>query len=406
MKFLKQKGVISPLILVAIIGVIIFILVSSTLSFKDGLFGTLYPKPHSYAVSDINGAIFSLNTTSTNILVPQEVPVAILMRSDTHKANLVAAKINFDASKLEVVRIETTGTFVTQWVDRLFNNTTGKVSVVGAVPKPGFSTSGSDALVATVIFRTKLGGLTNVSFEPTSAIYRNSDNVNFLTTTNNLNLTIQPIVSPSPSPTVVPSPTPTPTASVSPSPSSSPAPTACSLTGATWATTSSSVNEGEIVTLNVLSQGNCLNKTVSIEIREDDGLLGSDPVLHSPSNITFNNNSSSTSWVAEYQPDGFNGLNDPPEFYFIATLLSDSTTITSTLPNLSVIKLPTTVYRKGDANRDSRVDLQDLSILLSYWFDTTNFPDEIDINDDGVINTFDFSGLLVILSDEGVIGAL
>lgn len=401
MDFLKQNGVISPLILLSIIGVVAILLLSSVLSskgnltYKSKLFPKLYPKRQSYAFSDPTGAVFSLRTNATNIDVGQEIPVTILVRTDTHKANLFSAQINFDKDKLEVLRIERTDTFITQWIETIFNNNTGRISVIGGFPKPGFTTSGSDALMATVVFRTKVDGQALISFDTSSKIYKNSDNANFLTRTNDLTIGILPSATPTPTP--APTPTPTPT----------PAPTACTLIGARWTASNNPAVEGSIVTLQVISEGNCLSETVSFEVREDDGLLGFDPILNQPSNATFNTNGSlSTSWVAEYQPDGFGGLNDPPEYYFNATLLSDNTTITSILPNLEVTKLPATGYKKGDINRDTVVDLQDLSIMFSYWFDTTNFPDEADINSDGIINTFDFSSMLVILSNEGVIGAL
>lgn len=405
-----QKGSSPILFLLAAFGVTIFLALSSTLPFKNELNNLLYPKPPSYAVSDISGATLSLSTTSPNVEPGQEIPVAITTRTDTHKANLFSAKLNFDATKLEVVRVDNTGTFITKWVEEIYDNTTGKVSIVGGVPKPGFSTSGADATVTTVVLRTKDIGSTTVSFDPTSAIYRNTDNVNFLSGTTNLTVTVE--IPPTPTPTGAPTATPTPievpTATPTPLPTETPiptpTPTTCSLTGGSWVSTLNPTNEGSIVTLVVSSAGPCTGKQVSFEVREDDGLLGSDPVTTNPSAATFTSpDSVSTSWVAEYQPDGFEGINDPPEYYFITAISDGSSSITSGAPQLQVNKSATTIYKKGDANRNGVVDLQDLSILLSYWFDTANFPDEVDINNDGIINTFDFSGMLVILRQNGVI---
>lgn len=420
--FRSQEGSSPILILLAAFGVLFFLVFSSTLPFKNKLNDLLYPKPVSKAVSGTSGATFALSTASATLIPGQEVSVAITTRTDTHKANLFSAKLNFDPSKLEVVRIDNSGTFITQWAEEVYNNTTGKVSVVGGVPKPGFSTRGSDATEAAVVFLAKAEGSTIISFDPTSAIYRNSDNVNFLVGTTDLTITIQapptptpepsvtptPILSVTPTPTTPPQPTPTPTPiplpTDTPTPTPSPTPIACILTGGSWVSTLNPTNEGAIVTLVVRGSGDCTGKQVAFEIREDDGILGSDPVTTEPAIATFSSpDTTSTSWVAEYQPDGFNGINDPPEYYFNANLVGETSTIRSLDPELQVNKSSTTTFKKGDANRDGVVDLQDLSILLSYWFDTANFPDEVDINSDGIINTFDFSGMLVILRQNGVI---
>lgn len=48
---------------------------------------------------------------------------------------------------------------------------------------------------------------------------------------------------------------------------------------------------------------------------------------------------------------------------------------------------------KDDLNKDSRVNLVDLSILL-YWFNRTGFPGYVDLNEDGRVDLVDFSILL------------
>lgn len=401
---LSQKGAAPILVLLAALGLLFFLLIASSASFKDKLFGGLFPKPQSKAVSDSTGAYFALNPPTATTNEGQQIPIAVTVRSDTHKANLFSAKINFDNTKLNVINIDTNTTFIKNWVEVRFDNTTGKISIIGAVPKPGFSTTGTDATMATIIFMAKAPPGTTISFDTTSAIYRNSDNVNFLVGTTGSDLIIQPLTSPSPTPTLTPSPSPSPFPSptVSPSPSPSPSP-GCALTSGIWDFSTNPVNEGVIVNLIINGSGSCDGRGVDVIVREDDGLLGFDAVVNNPAVAVFNtSNQASTSWVAEYQPDGFNGSADPPEYYFVANLVGDSLTIASSDPKLQVNKGVVT-YKEGDGNRDSKVDLQDLSLLLSYWFDTTNFPDEIDINNDGVINTFDFSGMLGILGNAGII---
>lgn len=411
---LHQEGNSQILLLLAALGIISFLAVSSALPFKDKLNALLYPKPTSKAVADINAATMALNTTTTTVAPGQQISVSLTTRSDTHKANLFSAKINFDPTKVEVVGIDTTGTFITQWVEKIYDNTTGKISIVGGVPKPGFSTSGADVAIATITLSAKAEGITPIAFDATSAVYRNNDNVNFLGGTTNLTLTIQ--APPTPTPTEAPLPTPTPTGAPTPTPTipvvptdtptPTPTPIACSIQNAFWNTTTNPVDEGAITTLIVQGFGDCFGKQVALEVWEDDGLLGSDPATNNPATASFSmDNSASSSWIAEYQPDGFNGVNDPPEYYFNASLVGGTSTLKSSDPMLLVNKSTSTTFKKGDANRNGVVDLQDLSILFSYWFDTSGFPDEVDINNDGVINTFDFSGMIVILKQEGILSS-
>ncbi len=56
----------------------------------------------------------------------------------------------------------------------------------------------------------------------------------------------------------------------------------------------------------------------------------------------------------------------------------------------------------GDGNKDGKIDLADLSVLLTD-FDKGNFRVEIDLNGDGKINTFDFSLLKNLLIEKKVI---
>lgn len=64
---------------------------------------------------------------------------------------------------------------------------------------------------------------------------------------------------------------------------------------------------------------------------------------------------------------------------------------------------PAPVPGTGDANGDGKIDLVDLSILLSDFNKRSGFRKGIDMNGDGIINTFDFSLLRNLLIQRGVI---
>ena len=87
----------------------------------------------------------------------------------------------------------------------------------------------------------------------------------------------------------------------------------CELTKAYW--NNESVMEGDNVNLIVKGE-NCTGKTVSFEIREDDGYLGYDAVNTTPFSAVFNGDVLTTSWKAEWRQDWF----WDPEYYFIAAV--------------------------------------------------------------------------------------
>ena len=78
--------------------------------------------------------------------------------------------------------------FIANWVEKYFNNGEGTISLIGGVPNPGFQTvtdGKPSPIMATIIFKTKKVGQGTISFDNASAIYRNLDNTNILTTKRN-----------------------------------------------------------------------------------------------------------------------------------------------------------------------------------------------------------------------------
>lgn len=382
----------------------------------------------------------ALSAPAASPTVGAEFAVQVKVKTATDSANLFVSKMSFDPAKLAVSRIDTAGSFITQWVnDNSFDNTNGKISLIGGVPTPGYQ-SNSLVPMATVYFTGKTAGSSLINLDAASSIYRNSDNQNILGSLTDATVTLSgaavspsPSISPSPSPAVSPSPivspspavSPLPSAAVSPSPSAaasvnpspsviasasvapSPLPSpsgsvACAISQASWDASSNPIISGKVVSLKVQGTGNCDGKSLSFTVLEDDGVLGTDPTKNTPPSVKFNSNSATTSWLAEFQTDGFNGFNNPPEYFFNVTL-DGTTQVKSNAPLLSVTEAAPGQYIKGDANRDGKVDYTDLSIMLSNFNKTSGYNDELDYNDDGIINVPDYSGIVQLLFLAGLV---
>lgn len=351
-------------------------------------------------------ALFELLSQNSSFQAGEEFAVSLHATSSVDEANLFSAEIGFDPEVLEVVKIDTGSSFITQWAANSFNNATGKIKLVGGVPSPGFKTSDLGSDMALIFFKSKKPGSALINFTLTSAIFRNSDNLDILKSATPLVLQILPSATPTPIPTENPSPTPIPTPSTTPTPTATPTATPtptsspCSITNASWATTGP-VTEGKVVSLSIIGSGDCNGKLVEISVKEDDGILGTQNVFANPANAIFNGSSAQTSWIAQYQPDGIFGVWDPPEYFFNAQVTGDSTILKSA-DKLTVIKLLIGQSTKGDGDYDGTVNLKDLSMIFTHWNKSQNFPFNLDMNDDGTINTFDFSGVLQLLTVSGV----
>ena len=97
----------------------------------------------------------------------------------------------------------------------------------------------------------------------------------------------------------------------------------CDLTSAVWST--DTTNEGQSVSL-IVTGDNCDGKTISFVVWEDD-LIGDDPVITNPVDVVFSGTSAIGTWTAEWQNDGL--VNPDPEYYFIASVVGGTATITS-----------------------------------------------------------------------------
>ncbi|MDO8658479.1 MAG: hypothetical protein Q7K55_07085, partial [Candidatus Levybacteria bacterium] len=113
----------------------------------------------------------------------------------------------------------------------------------------------------------------------------------------------------------------------------------CILNAASWS--QSEVKDGEEVTLNVTSIGNCNGKQVVFNVKKSNSLLqfGDEQLARiQPTNAQLVENKVETTWKAEYINDGSFGISNNPKYFFTANILDETSSIKSTDPDLEVSK--------------------------------------------------------------------
>lgn len=151
---------------------------------------------------------FSLLPGEQSVAPGREFKINVKGSSDIDEANLFTLVMDYPADKVEVVGVEPSestpgATFVKKWIEQSVNN--GKITLAGAVPNPGLKTlPGVPESMATITFRTRANsGEIALKVSSESAIYRNSDNQNILSSNANAKVTIG-TASPSPSGSGIP----------------------------------------------------------------------------------------------------------------------------------------------------------------------------------------------------------
>lgn len=347
---LSQRGAIQFIILFILLGGIIagvWLVTAGPLK--------LFPK------ASVSGPVtpetsFTLNDPQATVskAVGSEFEIQIWIRSDIDAANLFVAKLNFPNDLLEVVRIDKQGTFVTNWVEEYFDNSSGSISLVGGVPSPGFNTTNQPnaALMAKIVFKAKTSGSANISFTDESAIYRNSDNIDILGIKRGVTVTLgrAPVSAPIP-----------------------PSPVLCTACNA--------------------------------DINKDGGV---DIVDYSKLVACFGKRTPGCS-VADVNKDGVVDVEDfsclrakfGQKCSVIVSPAPSPTPVSTVPPTVSPAATPKP--GTGDGNNNGRIDLGDLSVLLSNLNKTSGINKQVDLNGDGKVNTFDFGLMRNLLIQKGII---
>lgn len=181
-----MKKIILIVVVIAVIAVaVVFVLPLIT---KQTTAPQSIPLPTQETILPETG--FTLSSSKSDVKVGESFNVSLLVRSDQDFANLFVAKLHFPANLLEVTNIDlkpknsnfVANWFLTNWVENVYDNNSGSISLVGGVPNPGFKTTveASSSAMADITFTAKKGGAGAVTFDNTSAIYRNLDNSNIL----------------------------------------------------------------------------------------------------------------------------------------------------------------------------------------------------------------------------------
>lgn len=98
-----------------------------------------------------------------------------------------------------------------------------------------------------------------------------------------------------------------------------------------------------------------------------------------------------TSSTINSQTYNFSSWSDNGALIHDITTPTSNTTYTATFVSPTASPTPTSIFRTGDTNHDNKVDVQDLSFILSNWGTNNALAD---LNHSGLVNTLDLSILL------------
>lgn len=115
--------------------------------------------------------------------------ISVVFKSEVDPINLVSTNITFSKEKLEVESITNPGEGK-KVLDQSFNNEDGTINLLLGLPNPGVKTEpGKEYIVAVINFKAKQAGETSI-LQNNSQLVRNQDNINIIKEKNNLNLSI------------------------------------------------------------------------------------------------------------------------------------------------------------------------------------------------------------------------
>lgn len=122
---------------------------------------------------------FSPMSKTVSFIIPKQkqyrigeiIPLKIEVVGIKTPINVVQTDLGFEPEQLEVVKVSTAASFAKIFIQKEINNTLGYFRLTGGLPNPGFAKE--KGLFATVFFRGKIPGLTEVDFLPSSMVLAN-----------------------------------------------------------------------------------------------------------------------------------------------------------------------------------------------------------------------------------------
>lgn len=309
----------------------------------------------------------------------QQIEVAIIAHSDNDRANLFSAKVIFPPDLIKVESIATNSAKLAKegsesinlkQISSSYDNSTGEVSLLVGVAKGGLSTKIDSGLILGIVnFKIKKEGRALLTFDKSSAIYRNSDSLNILATQKTLTINVAEGALPSSTPKVSSKPNPKLPSLVLVSPKGGEAYTLNSEIPIEWE--AENINT---LTISLLVNDLLLGKIADISANERSFTWK--PISTLPLVYINNLNSFKVKIEAEVE----NGEK----------LVSQSLGPFSiyTKENITALDISSFDPKLGDLNSDGRVNLLDISRLLAYLY-REDADKKYDLNQDGVINDLD-----------------
>lgn len=366
MPSLNQRGVIQFVVLLLLLGGVAagLVLIKNPAIFD----------PRASQRSPVPEVSFSLEAYNkpydkVEYKVGEEGRIDLYFRSDLDEANLLVAKLKFPADLIEVTKLDHAGTetVISSWTEEHFDNATGEISLVGGIPAPGFKTTigGFNPLMSRIHFKVKAKGTATIDFMEGSAIYRNSDNTNILVTKRPITLS---------------------SGGISELPPDS---------GEGKCKEDKDCGVGKRC-----EQQSCPQPMVVCPPGTDQTLC---QLKECPKTCVDDTNAKEC--VSDRQcPAGYLCDRGQP----ISRIDDQGNVMTGDpmgicRPKPKPSPTPPDTGNTGDGNKDGKIDLVDLSVLLSDFNKEKGFRVGVDLNGDGKINTFDFALMRNLLIEKGII---
>ncbi len=441
----KDKGTKIALSLSAL-GLVIFLLITFVTPFRNALFKTLFPKP----VSKAAGVDLTINPQQVTVAPGGTFTINVDMNTNNFSVSAAEVHINFDSTKL-TFKSATIGTMLPVVLVGASSIGSEVSFTVGAQPTTPATGSGT---LATITFQAAAASTSTISFANTTQVAAIGQTGNMVGVLTPSQVTVAVPATPTPVPTAAPTPAATPVTTPAP-----PLPNA----DLTIVPVIANVSAGQTFNLavDVNSNGDSIS-AAQLELTYDTTKLAIQSVVQGPmlpvllSSGQANNGIISIT-VGSQPTSPVTGVGTlaviTAKALVAGTTLIDftaNTKITATGKNINDIKTkagsqvvigatvtPTPnpspalavgscesytncsanqkcshhicepIGSKGDGNNDGKVDLADLSVLLTHYSKSKDndgdYPFEIDENNDGLINVFDFSQLIVLLRSGGII---